>query len=223
MYPAATARSPTGRPARMPAGHRATRPRGLGRCRRAQCRRLPSGLPDRWRRRDLSRAHRPAPLRPRPGGARDRHAPRRHAPLRAGDISTNHPLAEVLDLVARDGSSVMTIGEVGRALVATWPPTTDSSPPVTSPSTTRPCVCPCVGGSATGVRDQPPPSVGGPMLAVMLGEMASAPDGRAPRDWADIIGCSARSCPIGSRSDVARDRRPQGHELLLSVDRRGLG
>ena len=64
----------------------------------------------------------PNPLRrPRPGGARDRHAPRRHA-LQAGDISTNHPLAEVLDLVARDGSSVMTIGEVGRPWSPTWPP-----------------------------------------------------------------------------------------------------
>ena len=30
---------------------------------------------------------------------------------------TNHPLADVLDLVAREGASVLTTGEIGRAMV----------------------------------------------------------------------------------------------------------
>ena len=35
----------------------------------------------------------------------------------AGDVVTNHPLADVLELVAREGASVLTTGEVGRAMV----------------------------------------------------------------------------------------------------------
>ena len=146
-------------------------------------------------------------------------------PLQAGDISTNHPLAEVLDLVARDGSSVMTIGEVGRALVAdmaahdgliTARDLAEYDPAVRVPVRRR------IGDWEFAIN--PPPSVGGPMLAVMLGEMAKrTPDGRAPRDWADII--EVQRAVLSYRlavHDVARDLEAQGHELLLSVDRHGL-
>ncbi|HPV90508.1 MAG TPA: gamma-glutamyltransferase, partial [Ornithinibacter sp.] len=40
------------------------------------------------------------------------------SPLEPGDVCTNHLLAEVLDLVARDGASVLSTGEIGRAMVA---------------------------------------------------------------------------------------------------------
>ena len=42
---------------------------------------------------------------------------RRVAARRRATSSTNHPLADVLDLVAREGASVLTTGEVGRAMV----------------------------------------------------------------------------------------------------------
>src|SRR6478736_5706096 len=101
-----------------------------------------------------------------------------------GDVITNHPLAEVLELVARDGASVLTTGEVGRAMVddmaangglVTRLDLAEYSPLV------RPAVRRTVGEWDLAVN--PPPSVGGPMLAVMLGELQR----RGNWHWPDII------------------------------------
>jgi gamma-glutamyltranspeptidase/glutathione hydrolase len=65
----------------------------------------------------------------------------------------------------------------------------------------------------------PPPSVGGPMLAVMLGEL-----GRRGRvDWDDVI--AIQHAVLRYRlevHDLESDLDAAGHELLLSVDRHGL-
>jgi gamma-glutamyltranspeptidase/glutathione hydrolase len=120
----------------------------------------------------------------------------------------------------RDGASVLSTGEIGRAMVAdmaahgglvTHRDFAEYTPLV------RPPVRRAVGEWDLAVN--PPPSVGGPMLAVMLGEMGR----RGDWHWPDIIEIQ-RSVLAYRRSvhDVSRDLDAAGHELLLSVDRHGL-
>ena len=137
-----------------------------------------------------------------------------------GDVVTNGPLADVLALVANDGASVLTTGEVGRAMVddmaangglVTRLDLAEYSPLV------RPAVRRTVGEWDLAVN--PPPSVGGPMLAVMLGELQR----RGNWHWPDIIDIQ-RSVLRYRRDvhDLVPDLDAAGHELLLSVDRHGL-
>ncbi|HMM96395.1 gamma-glutamyltransferase [Phycicoccus sp.] len=141
-------------------------------------------------------------------------------PLRAGDLATNGRLADVLDLVARDGASVLTTGEVGRAMVADMAAhdglvTADdlaAHAPVERVPVRR-----TVGDWDLALN--PPPSVGGPMLAVMLGELAR----RGSYDWADVL--AVQSAVLRYRlevHDVATDLDAAGHALLASVERHGL-
>ncbi len=141
-------------------------------------------------------------------------------PLRAGDDSRNPLLADVLDLVGHEGSSVLSAGEVGRAMVdalaadggiVTRRDLAEYAPLV------RPSVRRTVGAWDLAVN--PPPSVGGPMLAVMLGEL-----GRRGRvGWDDVL--AIQEAVLRYRVEVhdhAGDLDAAGHELLLSVDRNGL-
>jgi len=140
--------------------------------------------------------------------------------LAPGDVVTNAALADVLGMVARDGASVLTTGEVGRALVedmavhdglVTERDLAEYTPVVRSP------VRRTVGSWDLAVN--PPPSVGGPMLAVMLGQLGR----RGDWHWPDIIDIQ-RSVLRYRRNvhDVAPDLDAAGHALLLSVDRHGL-
>ena len=126
----------------------------------------------------------------------------------------------MLALVANDGASVLTTGEVGRAMVddmaahgglVTHLDLAEYTPLV------RPAVRRTVGEWDLAVN--PPPSVGGPMLAVMLGELQR----RGNWHWPDIIDIQ-RSVLRYRRDvhDLAPDLDAAGHELLLSVDRHGL-
>ena len=156
------------------------------------------------------------------------HDPEAHAlvtradgsPVRAGDVSTNGALADILDLVAHEGSSVLSTGEVGRAMVSDMAAheglVTSSDLAEYSPLV-RPPVRRVVGDWDLAVN--PPPSVGGPMLAVMLGELAR----RGSHDWADLI--EIQRAVLRYRvavHDYATDLDAAGHELLLRVDRHGL-
>ena len=142
------------------------------------------------------------------------------SPLEAGDVSSNPALADVLGLVARDGASVLTTGEVGRAMaediqrhdgLVTHRDLAEYSPLV------RPPVRRQVGDWDLAMN--PPPSVGGPMLAVMLGELGR----RGDFSWADVL--EIQRAVLRYRvevHDLAHDLDVAGHELLLSVDRHGL-
>ena len=140
--------------------------------------------------------------------------------VRVGETATNPVLAEMLDLMGRDGASVLTTGEVGRVMVAdmeangglvTHRDLAEYTPLV------RPPVRRKVGDWDLAVN--PPPSVGGPMLAVMLGELGR----RGDWHWPDII--EIQRSVLRYRREVhdwAHDLDAAGHELLLSVDRHGL-
>ena len=155
-------------------------------------------------------------LRPRPRRPPGRHPRRRRRPVVAGDVVTNHALADVLDLVAHDGASVLTTGEIGRAMVddmaahgglVTHLDLAEYTPLV------RPPVRRTVGDWDLAVN--PPPSVGGPMLAVMLGELA------APRQLA--LARHHRHPALGAALPARRARpraRPRRRRARAAARRR---
>ncbi len=141
-------------------------------------------------------------------------------PLRAGDVATNPMLADVLALVGERGASVLTTGEVGRAMVADMAAhdglvtaaDLEAVVPVERAPLRR-----WVGDWDLALN--PPPSVGGPMLAVMLGELAR----HGNYDWADVL--TVQRAVLRYRfevHDVATDLDAAGHALLAAVDRHGL-
>ena len=142
------------------------------------------------------------------------------APVAAGDVVTNGALADLLALLAQEGASLLTTGEVGRAMVedmaqhgglVTHRDLAEYVPVVRTP------VRRTVGDWDLAVN--PPPSVGGPMLAAMLGEL----DRRGYFAWADVV--EIQRAVLRYRlevHDVATDLDAAGHDLLLSVDRHGL-
>ncbi len=141
-------------------------------------------------------------------------------PLRAGDTGCNPALADVLELVGREGASVATIGEVGRALAAvmdergglvTQQDLAEYDPVIRTPTRRR------VG--QWDLAFNPPPSVGGPMLAAMMGELGR----RGYWHWPDVI--EIQRAVLGYRlrvHDLATDLDAAGHELLRAVERHGL-
>ncbi len=140
--------------------------------------------------------------------------------VRAGDIGHNPALADVLDLIGLEGSSVLMTGELGRVLVETMAANeglitardlAEYDPAVRTP------VRITVGDWDFAIN--PPPAVGGPMLAVMLGELARR-DSWGVADLLDI-----QRQVLGYRltsHDLERDLEAAGHDLLLRVDRHGL-
>jgi gamma-glutamyltranspeptidase/glutathione hydrolase len=141
-------------------------------------------------------------------------------PVRPGDVTSNHLLADVLALVAHEGASVLTTGEIGRAMVddmerhgglVTRRDLAEYTPLV------RPPVRRVVGDWDLAVN--PPPSVGGPMLAAMLGELAT----RGSFGWDDVL--EIQQAVLRYRievHDLSPDLDTAGHELLLQVDRHGM-
>ncbi len=140
--------------------------------------------------------------------------------LAGGEITTNRPLADVLEQLRRDGSALFTTGEVGRALVDQMAAQSGlvtaedlvSYRPVERPAHRQP-----VGDWDVAIS--PPPSIGGPLLAVMLGELAR----RGQWDWADAI--EIQRAVLGYRASVHNqswDLEADGRSLLDRVAREGL-
>ncbi len=142
------------------------------------------------------------------------------SPFTAGDVARNPDLAAVLDEVGRAGASLLTTGEVGRALAremaANGGLVTDADLAAYEVVVREP-LRRVVGDWDVAVN--PPPSVGGPMLAVMLGELAR---GGEP-SWDDILRIQRAVLAYRVRvHDHSRDLEADGHALLASVDRHGL-
>ncbi|WP_347353327.1 gamma-glutamyltransferase [Intrasporangium sp.] len=140
--------------------------------------------------------------------------------LAPGEITRNEPLAEVLDRLGAEGSALFTTGAVGQALVAdmaahggliTAADLVTYEPVVRIPVQRR------LGEWIVALN--PPPSVGGPMLAVMLGELAR----RESWSWRDLI--EIQRAVLTYRRDVhdrSRDLEGDGVRLLQQVERYGL-
>lgn len=137
-----------------------------------------------------------------------------------GARATNPALADVLDDLAREGASLFTTGEVGKALVEVMDGggglVTAADLAAYAP-VLRPAHLLDVGEWT--VATNPPPSVGGPMLAVMLGELAR----RERWTWADAI--EIQRAVLGHRAtvhDLSHDLDADGHDLLAAVTRDGI-
>ncbi|MCU1537801.1 MAG: Gamma-glutamyltransferase [Humibacillus sp.] len=140
--------------------------------------------------------------------------------MQPGEISTNPDLADILELLAVQGAALFTTGAVGRVLVdemaAHGGLITRADLEAYEPIVRHPTVR-SVGD--WNVATNPPPSVGGPMLAAMLGELAT----REHRTWADVLDIQRRV--LGYRLSVhdrSRDLLADGHALLAAVERHGL-
>lgn len=142
------------------------------------------------------------------------------ATLAPGEMSSNADLADVLDLLAIQGPDLFRTGDVGRALVAmmadnggliTHEDLTAYTPVVREP------VLRGLGDWTLAIN--PPPSVGGPLLAIMLSELAR----RDGWDEADVIDVQRQV--LTYRRDVhdrSWDLLADGHQLLETVERYGL-
>ncbi len=144
-----------------------------------------------------------------------------HGELPAGgEIVTNVALADVLEQLGRDGPSLFTTGSVGRALVdqmAAGGGLVTASDLATYRPVERPAHRICAGDWDIALN--PPPSIGGPMLAVMLGELAR----RERWTWADAI--EIQRAVLGYRAavhDLSWDLEADGRALLEQVAVRGL-
>lgn len=140
--------------------------------------------------------------------------------LERGETCLNEPLAEVLDRLGREGPDLFTIGDVGAALAAHLRDTgglvTRADLAAYEPVVRIP-VLRALGDWTIALN--PPPSIGGPLLAVMLGELGRRDDW----SWADVI--EIQRAVLGYRQqvhDLSRDLESDGVRLLESVHRAGL-
>lgn len=142
-------------------------------------------------------------------------------PLQAGDVSRNVDLADVLDSLAAEGPSLFTTGSVGRAITADMAAhaglVTDADLAAYAPVIREPVMR---GLGDWSLAINPPPSVGGPMLAVMLGELMRLGE---QWSWADVLEVQRRV--LAHRNtvhDYSSDLTADGHALLAAVERYGL-
>ena len=141
-------------------------------------------------------------------------------PFVAGDLARNPELASVLSAIAREGASLLTIGELGRALAAEM--AAHGGLVTQADLTAYEVVVREPLRRTLGEWDvalNPPPSVGGPLLAVMLGELERVGE----PTWDDIV--RIQRAVLAYRHtvhDLSRDLDADGHALLASVERHGL-
>lgn len=137
-----------------------------------------------------------------------------------GELTGNPMLADVLDRLATEGPALFTTGDVGRALVEDLA-RTGGLVTADDLAAYTPVVRPAhvIEAGEWLVATNPPPAIGGPMLAVMLGELARAGDWT----WAQAI--EIQRAALGYRAgvhDYSQDLETDGHRLLASVAERGL-
>jgi gamma-glutamyltranspeptidase/glutathione hydrolase len=141
--------------------------------------------------------------------------------LAGGETTRNPLLADVLDQLAAQGASLFSTGEVGRSLVADMAAQGGliSEADLTAyRAEVRDAHLLDVGDWR--IATNPPPAVGGPMLAVMLGELAR----RGNWTWADAV--EIQHAVLGYRREVhdrSADLEADGRALLDRVTAGGLG
>jgi gamma-glutamyltranspeptidase/glutathione hydrolase len=146
------------------------------------------------------------------------------AQLSGGEERANPALAEVLGRLAAEGPDLFSTGDVGQALAATMAEH-DGLVTAADLASYQPIVRPAHLTRAGGwdVAVNPPPAVGGPMLAVMLGELAKRHGASGDWTWDDVI--EIQRAVLSYRTsvhDFSRDLEADGVDLLARVDEHGL-
>ena len=141
--------------------------------------------------------------------------------LAGGELAHNPALADVLDDLARTGPTLFSTGAVGQGLVAEMEAggglVTAADLAAYTPDV-RPAYELELGDWTMATN--PPPSVGGPMLAVMLTELAR----RERWTWADAIDIQRTVLTYRSAvHDLSHDLDADGRDLLAAVGSHGLG
>ncbi|MFC8503503.1 gamma-glutamyltransferase [Pedococcus sp. NPDC057267] len=142
------------------------------------------------------------------------------SPVQAGDVVPNPDLATTLEHIGAEGARSLYTGDLGARIAADMD---ERGGLVTA-------------GDLAAYRAQvrtplrirlgdwdlatnPPPSVGGPMLAVMLGELVAAQGW----DWARVVEVQRRVLTYRTRvHDLSTDLEEDGYALLEAVERHGL-
>jgi gamma-glutamyltranspeptidase/glutathione hydrolase len=145
--------------------------------------------------------------------------------LQAGDIATNPDLADTLEQIGAQGARSLYTGELAARIAAD----SDARGGLLTEAdlaayraVVRAPVRLSIGD--WDIATNPPPSVGGPMLAVMLRELAGA-DGRGGGDWdwVRVIDVQRRVLTYRARvHDLSKDLEEDGYALLEQVERHGL-
>ena len=140
--------------------------------------------------------------------------------LDGGELTSNPLMAETLEQLAVEGPRLFTHGAVAKALVADM---AENGGLITAADlTSYEAVVRPVHSTHVGdwhVATNPPPAIGGPMLAIMLGELAR----RGQWTWADAI--EIQRAVLGYRTSVhdhSEDLTTDGQRLLEAVSQRGL-
>ena len=140
--------------------------------------------------------------------------------LEAGDVIVDRDLADALDLIARQGSGQVYTGEIGRALVADAAARgglITQADLAAYRAVVRPSLRVQVGD--WDLATNPPPSIGGPMLAVMLGELLR----RGRSRWVDVIEVQRQVLTYRTQvHDFSPDLEEDGYRMLEEVRRQGL-
>ncbi|HET8769175.1 MAG TPA: gamma-glutamyltransferase, partial [Pedococcus sp.] len=142
------------------------------------------------------------------------------SPVQAGDLVRNPDLATTLEHIGAEGARSLYTGDLGARIAAdmqergglvTAADLTAYRAQVRTPLRIR------LGD--WDLATNPPPSVGGPMLAVMLGELAAAEGW----DWARVVEVQRRVLTYRTRvHDLSTDLEEDGYALLEAVERHGL-
>ncbi len=144
--------------------------------------------------------------------------------LSGGEERSNPALADTLERLATEGPGLFSTGEVGRALAATMADH-DGLITLDDLAAYKPVVRPAhvTRAGSWNVAVNPPPAVGGPMLAVMLGELARAHAETGDWRWDDVI--EIQRAVLSYRTsvhDFSRNLEADGLDLLASVGEHGL-
>ena len=141
-------------------------------------------------------------------------------PLASGDRLTSPDLADSLSLIGERGWREAYTGEIGRALAADSRERggliTEDDLASYAAVVRTPLRMPV---GEWDLATNPPPSIGGPMLAVMLGELAL----RGGTDWRDVI--EVQKQVLTYRTDVhdfSTNLEEDGYQLLEEVKAKGL-
>ncbi len=142
------------------------------------------------------------------------------SPRPAGSVVRSPDLSASLQLVAARGARVLYDGEIGQTIAADCA-RREGLITAADLAAYRPVVRPALQSSLGGwtLATNPPPSIGGPLLTVMLAELVAG-EGRS---WADVIRIQRQVLTYRHEvHDFSEDLEEDGYTLLDAVASEGL-